>query len=490
MLKALKFKLHLFPLLLAAFVQSVYLNIQFANFEWIGVDDLLTLTLIDQESLEGLVEAMSSGINLFPPLYFLTAYLLVEVIGLGKDILLWAHLPLLWLSLYLSYRFLKMFVNRWIASFSTVIIATIKSAFLTQVIYIRPYCLYYCATLALAIFAIRFQKDCSFKKFLFIWMGFQTLTLSHYYGLPIALLICTPLLFCNFPITRKLSYIAFLLIPTLGTYLFFLPQQLGFIFAKGTTPEATFGQIISIYKALIAPALVLFVALFFVHLCGNRKHSAIKDDLPAGQALLSLFPFFIGIILLQTFGEGMYYRYFIPCQFSICAVMVWLSVRIMPTILNRKSKTIILVVSLVSTFSWAKRNIWDEKPLNVPLYAGSMDFDHKQVLDENLPFYTNHLPTFLRILHDPIWVNQSFLLRTNKEDFTQLPRFNKAMTPASVNDLKNHKTFIYHFYFSGSHSLIDFEPENWAKKNNYQIKKLCEYPTVIRFSQNLSKEDF
>lgn len=95
MLKALKFKLHLFPLLLAASVQSVYLNIQFANFEWIGADDLLTLTLIDQESLEGLVEAMSSGLNFFPPLYFLTAYLLVEVIGLGKNILLWAHLPLL-----------------------------------------------------------------------------------------------------------------------------------------------------------------------------------------------------------------------------------------------------------------------------------------------------------------------------------------------------------------------------------------------------------
>ena len=124
-----------------------------------------------------------------------------------KDFLLWIHIPVLWGSIWLTYLIFRNFSDSKIASFTTVIHMTIKSAFLTQVIYVRPYCFYYIATLALLFAAIKFQKSYSTKRFLFLLLGvFQCLALTHYYGLPIGLLICTPLLFCNLRTSTKIRF--------------------------------------------------------------------------------------------------------------------------------------------------------------------------------------------------------------------------------------------------------------------------------------------
>ena len=139
--------------------QSVYLYNNFYEFSWENVDDLLTLTLINQESLNDVITALKSGLNLFPPLYFFSAYLLVEVLKLPNEILLWVHIPFLWISVLLTYKLFRSFTNWQIAIFSTVSIYTIKSAFLTQSIYVRPYCLYYCASLVTTLAAINFQKN-------------------------------------------------------------------------------------------------------------------------------------------------------------------------------------------------------------------------------------------------------------------------------------------------------------------------------------------
>ena len=138
--------------------QSAYLYRQISDFTWIGGDDLLTLTLINQECFNEFVISLSSGLNVFPPLYFVFAYLLVNTFVFSKDILLWMHIPLLWISISLTYKLFRSFTNWQIASFATISIATLKSAFLTQAIHVRPYCLYYCASLATALTAINFQK--------------------------------------------------------------------------------------------------------------------------------------------------------------------------------------------------------------------------------------------------------------------------------------------------------------------------------------------
>ena len=113
-----------------------------------------------------------------------------------------------------------------------------------------------------------------------------------------------------------------------------------------------------------------------------------------------------------------------------------------------------------------------------------MEFDHSIILNEKFPFYTSHIPTFLKLVHDPKWQLQSKLLRTDSCDFTQLPDFNKMLTPSSLEQLENESDFFYHFYYSGPHSNISFNPLKWAKENNYTVTKICDYPQVFRFNRH------
>ena len=79
---------------------------------------------------------------------------------------------------------------------------------------------------------------------------------------------------------------------------------------------------------------------------------------------------------------------------------------------------------------------------------------------------------------------QSNLLRTDKNYFNKLPKFNKTITPTSKNELVDLDQFILHFYYTDTHSNIDFNPKEWANENDYSISELNHYPLVLHFTRN------
>jgi hypothetical protein len=470
-------------LVLLCLTQSTYLVINFYKFSWEGFDDLLTLTLINQNNFEDFIVSLKSGLNLFPPLYFLLAYLLTEVMQLPKEILLYAHVPLLWISIFLAYKLFRSFTNWQIASFATISIATMKSAFLTQAIYVRPYCLYYCASLATALTAINFQKEESKLNFLLYWTAFQVLTHTHYYGLPIGMLVSLPLLFSNLSNGKKWMALVITLAPTILTYAYFLPDQLSFLFFTGTHGDPNLKTIISYYRVLSFPALVVF-GIFLILSFFNKERISQKQDVPVSLLLLGASPMIIIVILSLTFKEGTYYRYFIPAQVGIVAFAIWLIFLVRPLTLSHKSTTSFFIISLSLLIAWNIRNFSNIKPNVEKHYLGSMEFDHSEITNSSIPFFTSHLPSFLKIIHDSDWPLKSKLLRTDEIDFVELPKFSKILIPSTKEDLENLDQFIYHFYYSGPHSNIDFNPKDWADKNDYSISELNHYPLVLRFNRN------
>ena len=470
-------------LFILSVVQSAYLYRQISDFRWIGSDDLLTLTLINQESFKEFITSLKSGLNVFPPFYFFSAYLLVQTFEFSKEILLWIHIPLLWISILLTYKLFRCFTNWQIACFSTFSIATIKSAFLTQSIYVRPYCLYYCASLATALTAINFQKKQSKLNFLLYWTAFQVLTHTHYYGLPIGMLVSIPLIFCQLSNGIKLMALVITLAPTFLTYVYFLPDQLGFLFFVGTTGSTTLQDIISYYRALSFPAIFCFV-VFLIFSLFNKEKVYAKNNVPIGLLLLGASPLIIIASLSVTVGEGTYLRYFIPAQIGIVAFAIWFISLIRPLTLSRKSTTPLILISFILMIAWSIRNFSNKRPSIERNYPGSMDFDHSTLKDSKIPFFTSHLPTFLKIIHDPDWPLKSNLLRTNEADFIELSKFSKILAPKSKEDLESLDKFIYHFYYSGPHSIIDFDPILWANVNNYTIFEMNHYPLVLQFTRN------
>ena len=464
-------------------VQSAYLYRQISDFTWIGADDLLTLTLINQESFEEFITSLKSGLNTFPPFYFFSAYLLVQTFEFSKEILLWIHIPLLWITTLLTYKLFRSFTSWQLASFSTVSIATLKSAFLTQSIYVRPYCLYYCTSLATALTAINFQKNQSKLNFLFYWSAFQALSHTHYYGLPIGMLVSAPLLFCELSNGKKWMALIVTLSPTFITYSYFIPEQLSFLFFAGNTYTTTLQDIISYYRALSLPAIFCFV-VFLIFSFFNKEKVYEQNNVPIGLLLLGASPLILFAPLSVTVEEGTYLRYFIPAQIGIVVFAIWFIFLIRPLILSRKSTISLIIISFILIVAWSIRNFSNKQPTFERNYAGSMDFDHSSVKNSKIPFFTSHLPTFLKIIHDPDWPLKSNLLRTNEADFIELSKFSKIIAPKSKQDLKNLDKFIYHFYYSGPHSNIDFDPKQWANENNYSIFEINHYPLVLQFNRN------
>lgn len=463
--------------------QSVYLFNNFYEFSWESVDDLLTLTLINQESLNDVITALKSGLNLFPPLYFFTAYLLVDALKLPNEILLWVHIPFLWISVMLSYKLFRSFTNWQIAIFSTVSISTIKSAFLTQSIYVRPYCLYYCASLATTLAVINFQKKQSKLNFVLYWTAFQVLTHTHYYGLPIGMLVSIPLLFSDLSNWKKWLAFIITLAPTFLTYSYFLPEQLNFLFWAGTLGGTSLQDIISYYRALSFPAIFCFV-VFVIFSFFSKEEVYDKNNVPIGLLLLGASPLIIIASLSVTVGEGTYFRYFIPAQIGIVALAIWFIFLFRPLTLSRNSTISLIIISFILMMAWGVRN-FSKKEVSVEKnYPGSMEFDHSKITNSKIPFFTSHLETFLKIIHRSDWGVQSYLLRTDIDDFNELPKFNKMLLPRSKKDLAKLDQFIYHYYYSGPHSDIDFNPMEWAIENGYSFSEINHYPLVLRFNRN------
>lgn len=462
--------------------QSVYLYNNFYEFSWENVDDLLTLTLINQESLSDVITALKSGLNLFPPLYFFSAYLLVEVLKLPYEILLWVHIPFLWISVLITYKLFRSFTNWQIAIFSTVSIYTIKSAFLTQSIYVRPYCLYYCASLATTLAAINFQKKLTKLNFVLYWTAFQILTHTHYYGLPIGMLISIPLLFSD--LTNGKKWLAFIitLAPTFLTYSYFLPEQLNFLFFAGTTGGTSLQDTISYYRALSFPAIFCFV-VFIIFSFFSKEEFFDKNNVPIGLLLLGASPIIIIASLSVTLGEGTYFRYFIPAQIGIVALAIWFIFLFRPLTFSRNSTISLIIMSFILMMAWSFRNFSGKVVFVEKYYPGSMEFDHSKIIDSRIPFFTSHLETFLKVIHRTDWKMQTYLLRTDEEDFNELLKFNKILKPSSKKDLAKLDQFIYHYYYSGPHSDIDFNPVEWASENGYSISEINHYPVVLRFTR-------
>ena len=462
--------------------QSVYLFIKFYEFSWENIDDLLTLTLVDQENIDDLITALSSGVNAFPPLYFLSAYLLVSILNFPNEILLWAHIPFLWISVVLTYKLFRSFTNWKIASFSTVSIATLKSAFLTQSIYVRPYCLYYCASLATTLAAINFQKKQSKLNFLLYWTAFQVITHTHYYGLPIGMLVSLPLLFTD--LSNKKKWMAFIvtLTPTCFSYAYFLPKQLNYLFFAGTTGKTNFINIVSYYQALSFSAILVFGVFLFLSFCDKEKISP-KKNVPISLVLLGTSPLIIITSLSFFSTEGTYFRYFIPAQVGIVGIAIWAVTLIRPLTISKNSSLWLLVISFLLLVTWSIRNFSNKELSFEKNYPGSLEFDHSKINDSRIPFFTSHLETFLKIIHRTDWPMNSYLLRTDGDDFIELPKFNKMLTPSSKKDLAKLEQFIYHYYYSGPHSNIDFNPKVWAKENGYSIMEINHYPVVLRFTR-------
>ena len=481
MLKQLTNHIHVIILFVLALVQSTYLYRKIEQFQWIGADDLLTITLINQDVFS-FIQGLGSGLNLFPPLYYVLGYFLTNLCDFPKEFLLWIHIPVLWGSIWLTYLIFRNFSDSQIASLATVILMTIKSAFLTQAIYVRPYCFYYVAALALLFSVIKFQKSYSTKRLIFLWVSFQCLALTHYYGLPIGLLICVPLLLCHLGISAKIKYLTLILLPTIISYSVFLPKQLGYIFAKGTLPDININILIEIYKSLIIPGLVTLLIFLILGCFYYREFKVLKSAAPWPMINLSLAPIIIGFFLFITSKEGFYYRYFIPCQVGLSGMALWVGNHLIKIPIGNKCSITLVFLSICSISLWGVRNFDNERNLIKQSYPGSMDFNHDRILQDNIPFATSHLPTFLKLIHDPTWATRSRLLRTEEKDFHELPKYNKLLTPISLLELKRENSFYYHFYYSGPHSNIDFDPYTWAQKNNFSVNKICEYPVVIKFT--------
>jgi len=462
--------------------QSVYLFNNFYEFSWENVDDLLTLILINQENLNDLLKALKSGLNVFPPLYFFSAYLLVDALKFPNEILLWVHIPFLWISVILAYKLFRSFTNWQIAIFSTVSISTIKSAFLTQSIYVRPYCLYYCASLATTLAAINFQKKQSKLNFVLYWTAFQVLTHTHYYGLPIGMLVSIPLLFSDLSNWKKWLAFIIILAPTFLTYSYFLPDQLSFLFFAGTTGGTTFQDIISYYGAFSFPAIFCF-AVFVIFSFFSKEEVYDKSNVPIGFLLLGASPLIIITSLSFVSSEGTHFRYFIPAQVGIVALAVYCVVLIRTLTFSKKSTISLFVISFLLIMAWSFRNFPQKETSFEKYYTGPMEFDHSKIVDSRIPFFTSHFETFLKVIHRTDWKMQTYLLRTDKEDFSELPKFNKMLLPRSKEDLAKLDQFIYHYYYSGPHSNIDFDPKEWADENGYSILEINHYPVVLRFTR-------
>ena len=472
------------PVLLITLVQTIYLIFQFINFEWSGVDDLLTITLIDQENMEGLIQALSSGLNLFPPLYYLLSYFFITKLELTKDLLLWIHLPMFWVSIYFTYKLIKVLSSSWIASYATICIATLKSAFMTQAVYVRPYSLYYCSTLVLLFFSLRFQKEINTKNSIFLWISFQFLALSHYYGIIIGCLVCIPLLFSNLTFNKKVCWIIFLISPGILTHLYFLPKQLSFIFCKGTTPDVTFSQIIGIYETLCYPALVMILTFSAIRFFTKKKIESQNSPYKvSGLFFLTLFPLFIGILLYFLFHEGMYYRYFIPCQIGMLCCTIYLITNFISIEINTRNKVTLLFLSYALIYTWTFRNFSGNHQQEKAFYPNSLEFEKKRITESKDTFVTSHLPTFLKLIYSHELENHVQFVRTNKQDLLELPKFHKCLTPKTPKDLAKIDSFFYHSYYSGPSSIIDFNPEKWAEQNGYHITEISNYPVVVHLQR-------
>ena len=467
-------------LLTLACVQTFYLCIKISDFKWVFADDLLTLNLVNQ-NFGSFIQALGSGINLFPPLYFCFGYFLISFCELPKELLLWVHVPLLWLCIWLSFQVFKNFSSDIMAALGVIILMTVKSSLLTQTFYARPYILYYTATLLLLVAVFNLKKSYSRKNFILLWIYFQLLSLSHYYGFPIGLLICTPILFYNLSKTSKIKHVILTISPSFIVYLYFLPKQLEFNFFFGTTPEVSLKSLYQIYQLLGIPAFVILILPIITLGTKLNRYKLPKLNTPWPLFTLALSPIAIGLILMISFKEGLYYRYFIPCQIGLVGLALWLSYPLLIFKSKRFTSILVTIVALSAISLWAKRN-FESVNKSIPSNdIGALDFNKNRVITEDIPFFTAHFPTFLFLINESNWPINTLLLRTNEEDFDELPKFNKLFTPVSLDNLKDHKSFFYHFYYSGPHSIIDFKPSEWAHENNYVITEINTYPVLLKF---------
>ena len=137
-----------------------------------------------------------------------------------------------------------------------------------------------------------------------------------------------------------------------------------------------------------------------------------------------------------------------------------------------------LITSFILVAVWCIRNLDTGETNTQNTFPDAMDFNHSLLLENNIPIFTSHIPTFLKTIYDKKWHKKPNLLRSDQRDFVELPKFSKILKPSSIDSLIYNDAFYYHYYYSGSHSNIVFDPWQWANENDYSISIINQYPQV------------
>lgn len=474
--------------LLMICTQTLYLCLQFYHFQWYFIDDLLTLELINKNSIIELYNSLLSGVNVFPPLYFLTCYFITNTLGLSENLLVWLNLPTYLIGIYFCYKSFKLLSTTHISILSVTIMCTVKCSVLPYINQVRPYTFYYTLTAILLYFVLRYRNKFCKKYFWSIFLTFQLLSQSHYYGLGIGLIVCLPLLFIKQTLKQKFFKIFIIVLPSLACNIFFLSNQLKFTYSGDLLSESSVEQIYITYSSFFHSTLILIFIISLILIFFLRNLTLFLKILKPPEFsffLLLLFPILISVLLYLTNIKGMNYRYFIPCQIGLIgsAISIFQHNKVKKYFKNFNYG---LIICLLFTSIWTYRNISKEFFNNLSKFKLPAGIN-LSVLNEikacDYPLVTNQLSSFLFLKKDSTLQNDIYFLRTKEIEISNFPVFSSTLKPLLLSDLKNIDSFYYHFFKIGDYDIIDFIPEIWANDNNFRCEKLSFHPNFYKLTK-------
>lgn len=468
-------------------IQTIYLSLQFYHFQWYFIDDLLTLELINKNSLTELYSSFLSGVNVFPPIYFLICYFITNTLGLSEYLLVWINLPAYIFGIYFCYKSLKIVSTPHISILAVTIMCTVKCSILPYINQVRPYTFYYSLTALLLYLVLKYKERCCKKVFWGIFFTFQMLSQSHYYGFGIGLLICFPLLFINQNIKQKLQKVTIISFPSLLVNMYFLLNQLEFTYSGDLLKETSLKQIYIIYSSFFHSTIVIFLAITLTLIIRFKNLPSFFKIIKYPEFpffLLLIFPVLISILLFLSNIKGLNYRYFIPCQIGLIGFFV--------SIYNYENikkcfnnVNIYLTMCIFFTSMWTYRNFSTEffnsfKELKLP--AGLNNYVLNEIKSSEHPIVTNQLSTFLYLKRNNTH-NDIYFLRTNEDEILNFPNFSKELKPLTLNNLNKLNSFYYHFFKIGEYDIINFSPDIWANDNNFNCEKLSFHSNFYKLSK-------
>lgn len=476
-----------FAFVLMICIQTLYLCLQFYHFQWYFIDDLLTLELINKNSLIELYNSLLSGVNVFPPLYFLICYLITNTLCLSENYLVWVNLPAYIFGVYFSYKSFKIVSTPDISILAVTIMCTVKCSVLPYINQVRPYTFYYSLTALLIYLVLRYKKNYCKKYFWSIFITFQLLSQSHYYGFGVGLLVCLPLLFINETLKQKFIKVFIIALPSLLFNLHFLLNQLEFTYSGDLLKETSFEQIYIVYSSFFHSSIVIFFIITLILIFRFKNFTIFLKIIKFPEFsffLLLIFPVLISILLFLTNIKGLNFRYFIPCQIGLigCFVSIYNYANVKKCFNNLN---IYLTICIIFTSMWIYRNFSTDffnSFTELKLPAGLNNSVLKEIKSSKHPIVTNQLSTFLYLKRNNTH-SDIYFLRTKQNEILKFPIFSKSLKPLTLNNLEKLNNFYYHFFKIGEYDTINFTPEIWAKDNNFYCEKLSFHSDFYKLSK-------